>query len=193
MSKLEYLYVIEFQNGTVKVGRTTNPDKRLSDHRSTGKALGVPVTRAWVSDAHEGSEATEQMLLNVLGQATEGREWFREVMFLHAVERATDIVQADTEPAVFAKRLREAQDLLEAYTGRKFSVTPPKRGQDVLSFFELNEDARIMSSQAFEYYQSKGGVLSQKQFVAALEQEGIRRRRTTYGTQWTGIAIPGHV
>jgi hypothetical protein len=188
MSELEYLYVIEFENGTVKIGRTEDKASRISDHRTTGASLGVPVVRTWISDAHEASTETERALLERLPSPAYGREWFRDVSFNEVVAFAEDVVQLTTDMELYHKRLVEAVRFVEGHTGRKINlrVALPL---EVTHYFALNDASYVMSSTAFEHYLQRGGQLTRKNFLLALEQAGIVRRRFNDGARLYGIAL----
>lgn len=192
MSELSYLYVIEFENGTVKVGRSSNISTRISDHKSTGAALGVPVSRVWQSDAHEHSYDSENRLLAALPSPTSGREWFREVLFNDVVQLAEGIVELSTDPEMYFKRLHEAVKVVEAHTGTKVRLTPRDTSRfnlNVTEYFVWKEDAFVMSSVAFDHYVQRGGTLPQKSFISEMESQGARRKRVNEGTRLYGIAL----
>lgn len=189
MSSLEYLYVIEFGNGTIKVGRSANIEHRISSHKTHGEALSVPVRRVWVSDAHEDSVYSESRLLQALGTPSHGKEWFRAVMFDDAVRAASDAVQLSTQPELYNKRLVEAKRLVELHTGRRININPVQRVNDVVKHFLFDPERWMMSSTAFSHYRASGGGLLQKEFISALEKEGVKRKRCNEGTRLIGIYI----
>lgn len=58
-----YLYLVEFNSGTIKVGRTRNPASRLKNHATTGRPHGISVSRQWLSQPHRHAEDNERLLL----------------------------------------------------------------------------------------------------------------------------------
>jgi len=57
-----HVYVLAFDNGTVKVGQTQNASQRMSTHKSTARGFGLTVTGEWVSPLHTGWRANEDAL-----------------------------------------------------------------------------------------------------------------------------------
>ncbi|AZQ77639.1 hypothetical protein EJ997_10120 [Flaviflexus ciconiae] len=45
-----YLYLVEFGSNLTKVGITGNPKERIRQHRYTGKRIGHPMQRVWISE-----------------------------------------------------------------------------------------------------------------------------------------------
>lgn len=125
-----FVYVIEFENGRIKVGLTTHPRLRVSQHCAYGKAYGNPLVKGWLSPWHEGAIESEQALLAIarkLGGAAQG-EFFTGVSFDDVVSRArrrryvpVDVVAHKAEDA---RRYEEAK----AY-GFTF-VTPEQRASE---------------------------------------------------------------
>lgn len=58
-----YIYVIAFSEGTVKVGFTTNPAKRLPYYRHAAACFGFTVVETWVSTPHLKARANERALI----------------------------------------------------------------------------------------------------------------------------------
>jgi hypothetical protein len=58
-----YVYVIEFNSGTVKVGHTSNPQTRVKLVAGAARPHGVAVTRQWISQPHRSSKRNEEQLL----------------------------------------------------------------------------------------------------------------------------------
>jgi predicted transcriptional regulator len=73
-----FLYAIEFSDGTVKVGRSSDPDSRLSAHRSAAAGFGLSETRRWVSVEIAGVVPLELAVLDRLRVVVpcRGGEWF---------------------------------------------------------------------------------------------------------------------
>lgn len=79
-----YVYVIEFSNGTIKVGKASNLRRRMIQHRSYGERFGLNITRYWGSPLHRGYECTEASLIKKaceLGTVQGGREYFTGASF----------------------------------------------------------------------------------------------------------------
>lgn len=192
MSELSHLYVIEFENGTIKVGRSSDIATRINHHKATGAALGVPVSRVWQSEAHENSHDSENRLLAALPASCSGREWFREVLFNDVIKVAENIVELSTDPEMYFKRLHDAVKIVEAHTGTRVCLTPRDTSRfnlDIQKYFIWDESAFLMSSVAFEHYVQRGGSLAQKHFVSELENQGVIRKRSNDGSRLYGIAL----
>jgi hypothetical protein len=59
----DYLYVIQFNSGTIKVGRTGNPATRLKNYTTHGRPHGISVTAQWLSQPHRGARKNEGRLI----------------------------------------------------------------------------------------------------------------------------------
>lgn len=44
----QYLYVIEFTDGVVKVGRTGRLNARIKEHRRAAKVIGLGIRNGWI-------------------------------------------------------------------------------------------------------------------------------------------------
>jgi hypothetical protein len=47
-----HVYVVAFDNGIVKVGRTQNLTNRLRSHKGDGRRFGITLTDSWASPLH---------------------------------------------------------------------------------------------------------------------------------------------
>lgn len=59
-----HCYAIEFDNGTVKIGRTTNIIRRLSQHRSSATRFCVDIQKIVITEAVTNHKALEKTLLD---------------------------------------------------------------------------------------------------------------------------------
>lgn len=85
-----YLYVIEFDTGTIKIGQTRNPKRRLAEHRRNAAAFGVSISRYWFSAPHGDYLRTEAELIidcAVFSRYSK-REYFHEINWSEAVDDA---------------------------------------------------------------------------------------------------------
>ena len=142
-----HLYVLEFSDGSIKIGHANTPGKRVtSSAREVAGRCGVTLTQKWVSEAHEGSEMNEKKLAHwacCCGRPVFGfRELFTEVSFTQAVEAAQQVMEdqelallllsapisiRDLWPGSFGYRLRHA---VLAPAGGPGSEAGPSRGPD---------------------------------------------------------------
>lgn len=111
-----YVYVAEFDNGTVKVGMTSDPRSRLAAYASSAGVFEVHPLRGWLSPLHLNPGATEKTLRDAfaaLGSIAAGREWFTEVSFEDAVSTATSLPLMPVDLAVEeAKTTRDADGVV---------------------------------------------------------------------------------
>lgn len=59
----EYLYVVQFSSGTVKVGRTRSPASRLKKHAATARGHGITVLAQWISQEVANAPELERELI----------------------------------------------------------------------------------------------------------------------------------
>ena len=89
-----YVYVLAFDNGTVKVGRTQNTSQRLSAHKSEAGKFGVTLTDHWVSPPHTEWMRNEDKLKAIaagLGGTVHRREYFRGVDYAEVLAAAEQL------------------------------------------------------------------------------------------------------
>ena len=89
-----YVYVIAFDDGTLKVGRSQDAEVRLRTHGQTAKGFGLSVTGKWSSPEHVGwveNEAALKALAEELGGVCRGDEWFTGVDFGELVAKAASL------------------------------------------------------------------------------------------------------
>lgn len=95
-----FLYVVEFSDGTGKIGRSEAIPKRLQAHLQDGKKFGFSIAKWWVSPGHADCEATERTLKAAMVGSVAARtsEYFANCDFDAVVERARLIVAGKTFP-----------------------------------------------------------------------------------------------
>ena len=96
-----HVYVLAFDNGTVKVGQTQNATQRLNSHKSAARGFGLTVTDEWLSPLHVGWRANEDALKAIatgLGGTVANQEYFSGVDFAVVVEKAQELTFATPEP-----------------------------------------------------------------------------------------------
>ncbi|MFI7026281.1 GIY-YIG nuclease family protein [Micromonospora sp. NPDC049900] len=91
-----FLYVIRFDTGVIKAGRTNDLRRRSREHLRDAARFGVGVTVDWTSELVPDSVACERSLLGVLShygrRTAAGREYFRDVPFAVARYQAEIVV-----------------------------------------------------------------------------------------------------
>lgn len=109
-----YLYVIEFNDGVVKVGQTVRPAERLAEHERDAKAIGCTTRQRWLSFPYMSSRH-EQMLIaycKVNWPRVQGLEFF-DAPFDEVVEFATELDEIAIE-AHLAKNPRRPRPCSDA-------------------------------------------------------------------------------
>jgi hypothetical protein len=77
-----FIYIIQFSNGTVKVGSTFLPSTRFRTHQSNASAFAVTIERWWTSGELEDYVAAEDRLIELaasLGGRRARREYFHDI------------------------------------------------------------------------------------------------------------------
>jgi hypothetical protein len=90
----QYIYVIEFTSGVVKVGRTNTPQKRLAKHARTAQSHGVTISRSWFSTPHTGYGKNEMALIAFCAERWDisgGREYFGAADYEEIVQYANTL------------------------------------------------------------------------------------------------------
>lgn len=60
-----YLYVVEFSTGVVKVGKSKQRGKRISDHSTIAHKMGIAVVRIWESHEVTRVDIRERTLITL--------------------------------------------------------------------------------------------------------------------------------
>lgn len=120
-SRERFVYVIEFTSGTVKVGQTANPEKRLLAHKQGARAHGHAIARSWVSMPHVNYDASEQSLIafcSARWSASSGHEYFAGAGFEQVVEYAKTLpfrrLTAEEEEQLTAREQKRAESFIAA-------------------------------------------------------------------------------
>lgn len=86
-----WLYVIEFSDGVVKVGRTTDARQRIKRHGWDAKARGAEICSWWISVLHSNTSETERIMKECCSRhwsLFDGDEYFADADFDMAVTYA---------------------------------------------------------------------------------------------------------
>lgn len=99
---LGHIYVIEFSSGVVKVGKTTDPKRRLAAHASLARVHGGAIRASWMSQQICGYDDAERELIRLCAQVAGpvvGREYFdiglREALSLATLVEANRLAAID--------------------------------------------------------------------------------------------------
>ena len=110
--------MLEFSDGSIKVGHANEPGKRIiSSARNIAGRCHVTLTQRWVSEAHEGNEMNEKRLNHWTcrsGRPVFGfRGVFTEVSFAETV-KAAQLLMDDMELALLMSAPVSIRDLFPA-------------------------------------------------------------------------------
>lgn len=92
------LYVVEFDQGTIKIGYSTNPELRMQAFATHGSVFRIRVQRHWVSDPHVGASLNEKTLIRWCKERAlevSGKEWFYGLDFDEVKKAIQQMVTSD--------------------------------------------------------------------------------------------------
>lgn len=101
---MSYIYVIEFDSGLIKVGRTSRPQQRITSHKGNVYNISrAEIINQWVSCEHTNPGENERKLISyceVKSKKTGKRsEWFNNVNFADVVSYAEGLFYDQTPRA----------------------------------------------------------------------------------------------
>lgn len=73
-----FIYICEFDNGLVKIGKSlNNPETRIKTHESTMAITGSKLLRSWKSESHQKFSENEKILIDYISDFSTGgsKEW----------------------------------------------------------------------------------------------------------------------
>lgn len=118
-----YIYLVEFDNGTVKVGSTANPRARFETFRREAHAFGLSIVETWLSVLHDGYQGNEETLLGLAaehGTRRDGREYFTGTTLAELRTRAVELnfppVDVAAHEAEQARAGEKARALVEGFS-----------------------------------------------------------------------------
>jgi hypothetical protein len=127
-----HIYVLGFESGIVKVGRTAAPDRRIGLHKHHGEAYGNPLVHTWLSGPHAGAIKNETALIGFCAKRARnsgGREYFTGIPFETVRDYASSLefLRGDREEHERTQRATAAQrrSLMALLDGR--SILLPER------------------------------------------------------------------
>jgi DNA-binding XRE family transcriptional regulator len=117
---VESLYVVQFSNGHIKVGRSSDARARIASHADRVACLGVEVSDTFTVECQGPSRPRELQLINACVEQAEGRyqnEWFTGLDFPEVCRWAHEAASLQDayiprESDGFPKRLRDSRILL---------------------------------------------------------------------------------
>lgn len=172
----EGIYVIEFSNGTVKIGRTTSLADRLRTHNFNVEILGGSAVQIWTCSTIGSRQAEERILAMMRRHPTAepaagAREVFKEVTFSEAVSVARDICMCYPPDAL------HDDDILS-------SVELPDLLREILAVFTERGCDRISSSDLVAALQGRSTryrSIDQLGLAGRLREYGIRPKKMRIG------------
>lgn len=97
------IYVIQFDQGTTKVGCTKEPEVRVRSLMLTAAKFRIGIERHWVSTPHALAFLNEKALIRWCAdhaKTTDGAEWFTGLDFETVRDYAAHLVSHDGQPPV---------------------------------------------------------------------------------------------
>lgn len=113
-----HIYLVEFSDGTVKAGKSINPQSRMSQHYGESIRYGLEPTRVWVSPEHKNYSENETIAMKICakhGQLSGGREYFAGDGLFDEVKKHIEALEFIPGGAENTLSIREwIQDFIEA-------------------------------------------------------------------------------
>lgn len=98
-----HIYVVEFDQGTIKVGQTSQPENRMRSLMLQGQKFNIGTIRHWCSEEHMGAFLNEKTLIRWCAErakSVHGEEWFMGLQFEEVKAAAIYIIATDGLPPV---------------------------------------------------------------------------------------------
>lgn len=128
--RVGHLYVVEFSDGTVKIGRGTNPEKRIADHKARMAVAGITLVdhSTFKCEGHAGHSERQALIRSAAyGGVTvkHGREWFSGLPYETACQIASECAQLPAPPgkdaaAELERSKRFSEDMRRIFPDRQF-------------------------------------------------------------------------
>ena len=90
-----HLYVVEFDDGTIKVGYTVDPEARIKAHAFNAGKFRISIIRHWVSEPHVAARLNEKTLIawcKPRAGSVHGEEWYTGLSFDEVRDAAAALV-----------------------------------------------------------------------------------------------------
>ncbi|MGV9380022.1 GIY-YIG nuclease family protein [Nonomuraea sp. NPDC003707] len=126
MKDLQSLYVIAFDSGVLKVGRSADPVTRLRQHRSDARKHGYMDIAEWFSPPYPKALQHERALLHLChaeGTLREGREWFSGLDYDY-VQRWAQVLSRQPERAARRKTVWQGAAAVAVVAAEVVSSVP---------------------------------------------------------------------
>lgn len=92
------IYVVEFDQGTFKVGYSTNPEQRMQAFATHASVFRIRIIRHFASEPHVGASLNEKTLIawcKKRAVETCGKEWFYGLDFDEVKKAIEQMVASD--------------------------------------------------------------------------------------------------
>jgi len=159
-----HIYVVEFDQGTIKVGTSVDPKARLRSHAGLAAFFQISIARRWISLPHANAQANEKALIHWCterAQVVGGREWFGGLAFDEVVAHGRKL--AGDSPLLPDLDGADPRGLLPyAEAAELFGLPDDKPIRDLVAtgaipYVQLNKAThRVRISSLFEYVESGG-------------------------------------
>ena len=144
-----YVYIVEFSDKTIKVGRSGKPNLRLHQHRHDAAKFGLSISQWWVSGLHRGFAASEAALTRFAldaGALQGGNEYFKDLSFSAARTfaegfdiRTSDHLEVEayeTRREESLRRIKEATSRVAQDTRKHVRVSGDSAAWVLSTFFD---------------------------------------------------------
>lgn len=127
VGKSGYVYIIQFENGVTKVGKSKNPTSRMRSYSSYCGQAKTKSVKEWVSPILENSNNEEQCLIKAclyFGKKAHGNEWFKGVDFEELVAHTKLFMEVasheflENEKIEDSKKINMVVDALFSHFGK---------------------------------------------------------------------------
>ena len=118
-----YVYIVEFTDGTLKVGRANDLRVRLSRHLGDAEKFNLSIARWWGSPLHRNYASNEKKLIDFAvgeGERSGGREYFTGVSFSAIRSFASSLPMSPTSPGLAAAEIKSDEERDKAFIAHLF-------------------------------------------------------------------------
>lgn len=100
-----FVYAVEFSNGTVKVGKTSDVASRIYSHQHHARAVGVDVMMIVISTEVENENSAEKIILEGMKKIREihSREYFKNA----SASDVTSIMKERNIPYILCRQVKK--------------------------------------------------------------------------------------
>lgn len=132
-----YLYIILFENGVLKAGRTQKPAKRIPNHASNAASFSTTIEKVWVSCHHDNYTSNETLLMSRIAanaKKQNKREYFEGISFDDAVALASKLSFAAVDFDAHEARTAESIERLNGFLHRTWGDPGPEPANQMMAW-----------------------------------------------------------